>query len=110
MIEESVPSLLSHINDDENIGAVLVEFDFNVNYIKLQKAATYLNRKECLFIAGAGDARVPIGLSVPLIGMNNLHQHQYFFQRSLMKIHILWYVMLICRSALLSKTIGRFLW
>lgn len=70
MIEESIPSLLAHIGD-ENIGGVLVEFDINVNYIKLQKAVTYLKRKECLFIAGGGDAKLPLKPGSYLIGMTN---------------------------------------
>ncbi|KAJ8919373.1 hypothetical protein NQ315_016466 [Exocentrus adspersus] len=62
VVEESIPSLFSHLNDDENIGAVLVEFDININYIKLQQAVTYLKRKDCIFIVGAGDARLPFGI------------------------------------------------
>ncbi|XP_018579308.1 4-nitrophenylphosphatase-like [Anoplophora glabripennis] len=68
VIEESIPSLLSQVNDDGTIGAVLVEFDLNVNYIKLQKAVTYLRREDCLFITGGGDARIPFGLKNHLIG------------------------------------------
>lgn len=52
---------IQNIQDDENVGAVVYEFDLNLSLLKLQKAVTYLKRKECLFICGSSDKTVPMG-------------------------------------------------
>lgn len=72
-IEESAASIIKNIQDDENIGAVVYDFDVNLTYIKLQKALTYLKREDCLFLTGAGDKKLPIGPDGPLIGNHFNH-------------------------------------
>nr|QYV43147.1 phosphoglycolate phosphatase 1 [Colaphellus bowringi] len=71
-IEESVHSLLENIADNDNVMAVIFNYDVNLTFIKLQKMLTYLKRKECLFIVAANDKVTPIGPLGPLIG------NQYF--------------------------------
>ncbi|CAG9819787.1 unnamed protein product [Phaedon cochleariae] len=73
-IDESIGGLLSNITDDENIGAVVFDYDLNLTFVKLQKCLTYLKRKDCLFIVGGADKEGPIGKLGPLIG------NQYFYQ------------------------------
>uniref|UniRef100_A0A6P7F0T8 4-nitrophenylphosphatase-like n=1 Tax=Diabrotica virgifera virgifera TaxID=50390 RepID=A0A6P7F0T8_DIAVI len=67
-IEESVKGIFENIQDDEEIGAVLYDFDANLTYIKLQKVLTYLKRKDCLFFIAAADKALPVGPIGPLIG------------------------------------------
>lgn len=56
----SLWELLENIEDDENIGAFIFEYDVNLNLHKIQKALTYLKRKDCLYLIGSGDKVAPI--------------------------------------------------
>ncbi|XP_056640299.1 uncharacterized protein LOC130447483 [Diorhabda sublineata] len=67
-IGEDVESIANSVVDDEEIGAVIMDIDVNLTYIQLQKASTYLKRKDCLFITGAGDRALPFPRIGPLIG------------------------------------------
>ncbi|KAJ8964029.1 hypothetical protein NQ314_005169 [Rhamnusium bicolor] len=75
-IQESISSVVDNINDNENIGGVLLELDININFIKLQKAVTYLKRKDCIFIASAADAQLPNGQNGYLIDLTGREPHQ----------------------------------
>ncbi|CAG9819788.1 unnamed protein product [Phaedon cochleariae] len=74
IIDESISGLLSNITDDENIGAVVYDYDLNLTFVKLQKCLTYLKRKDCLFIVGGGDKQMPVGELGPIFG------NHYFYQ------------------------------
>ena len=50
------------------MGAVVADVDINLNYVNLQKAATYLERPEVLFVKGAADCHLPVGWNKSLIG------------------------------------------
>ncbi|XP_023024353.2 uncharacterized protein [Leptinotarsa decemlineata] len=65
---ESLHTLIENIGDDEDIGAIIFSWDLNMTYLKLQKALTYLKRKECLFIVTLPDKKLEIGSRGPLIG------------------------------------------
>ena len=41
------------------MGAVVVDMDPNINYIKMMKAVLHLRDPECLFVVGANDVFVP---------------------------------------------------
>ncbi|KAG5896761.1 hypothetical protein JTB14_031740 [Gonioctena quinquepunctata] len=73
-IEETIPALMKHIEDDKDIGAVLYGLDLNLTTLKLQKAITYLKRKDCILVAAAGDRDATIGPLGPLIGNQHLLQ------------------------------------
>ncbi|XP_056640648.1 uncharacterized protein LOC130447706 [Diorhabda sublineata] len=75
-IEESAAYIIQNIQDDEKIGAVIYDFDVNLTFLKLQKALTYLKRKDCLFLIAAGDKKLPVGPDGPLIG-------NYFYHAAL---------------------------
>ncbi|XP_069675097.1 glycerol-3-phosphate phosphatase-like isoform X1 [Periplaneta americana] len=63
---------------DRDVGAVVIDFDNNINYIKMTKALFHLKRPNCLFVAGAKDLVVPIHKDLNLIGpghfVSNLEQ------------------------------------
>ncbi|XP_063927579.1 uncharacterized protein LOC135140814 [Zophobas morio] len=49
------------IEDDTTVEAVICDVDFNLNYLNLQKAETFLKRPEVIFIGGAPDVKFPVG-------------------------------------------------
>jgi ribonucleotide monophosphatase NagD (HAD superfamily) len=44
---------------DQEVGAVVVDFDANINYMKMMKAVLHLRDPECLFVVGGNDVFVP---------------------------------------------------
>eukprot|EP00615_Pteridomonas_danica_P009059 CAMPEP_0114328112 /NCGR_PEP_ID=MMETSP0101-20121206/192_1 /TAXON_ID=38822 ORGANISM="Pteridomonas danica, Strain PT" /NCGR_SAMPLE_ID=MMETSP0101 /ASSEMBLY_ACC=CAM_ASM_000211 /LENGTH=182 /DNA_ID=CAMNT_0001457331 /DNA_START=359 /DNA_END=907 /DNA_ORIENTATION=+ len=56
----TVDSPFQPIEIDENIGAVIVGFDRNFNYYKIQYAQLCLQKTECLFIATNKDRVTPL--------------------------------------------------
>ncbi|RZC42464.1 phosphoglycolate phosphatase 2-like [Asbolus verrucosus] len=74
-IKETLQDLAANtIVDNENVGAVIADADINLNYVKLQKAATYLKRPEVIFITGATDMKLPVGLNHVLLGPGYFHK------------------------------------
>uniref|UniRef100_A0A182MG01 Uncharacterized protein n=1 Tax=Anopheles culicifacies TaxID=139723 RepID=A0A182MG01_9DIPT len=66
-VPESVRAVSTVINDGQPVKAVIVDFDYNMNNIKLLRAQLYL-RHDALFIAGAMDTVLPLGPRMRLIG------------------------------------------
>lgn len=75
-VDENVDAVLSHNDRNANIGAVVMDNDFNINYLKLQKAFWYLRNPDCLFLVTQGDKSAPFGPNGPLIGV-------YYFAEAL---------------------------
>lgn len=67
-IEESIGALQEHLVDDESIGAVVIDLDLNINFIKMHKALVYLSRPDVLFICGGSDKKIPISSKFCVIG------------------------------------------
>lgn len=44
---------------DQEVGAVVVDLDANINYIKMMKAVLHLRDPECLFVVGGSHVLVP---------------------------------------------------
>lgn len=53
---------------DEDVGAVVIDFDMNINYIKMMKAVLHLRDPDCLFVTGALDLHVPVEKDMNVIG------------------------------------------
>ncbi|XP_059052963.1 uncharacterized protein LOC131847404 [Achroia grisella] len=49
---------VQYLNDDEEIGAVVFDSDFQANLPKMYKAITYLRRPEVIFLNGATDRHI----------------------------------------------------
>lgn len=67
-IDERLEELPRNFHDNEEIGAVVMDLDVNLNYVKLLKAIVYLQRPEVLFILAATDKKIPFGFNILLIG------------------------------------------
>ncbi|KAJ0183126.1 hypothetical protein K1T71_001102 [Dendrolimus kikuchii] len=65
---ENLADYLSYIEDDEEIGAVVIDSDFRVNIPKMYKSITYLKRPDVLFINGATDRIVPLKPGLVVFG------------------------------------------
>lgn len=73
-LSESILEFVRLIEDDPEVGAVIVDFDVNMNRLKMQKVLTYLKREDCLFIAAACDRELPLGIDIgPIIGTKNIN-------------------------------------
>ncbi|CAK1585180.1 unnamed protein product [Parnassius mnemosyne] len=51
---------VQYLEDDEEIGAVVFDSDFNVNLPKMYRAINFLRRPEVLYFSGATDRYVPL--------------------------------------------------
>uniref|UniRef100_A0A182NP27 4-nitrophenylphosphatase n=1 Tax=Anopheles dirus TaxID=7168 RepID=A0A182NP27_9DIPT len=69
-VSESVREVAAIIDDGQPVKAVIVDFDFNMNNIKLLRAQMYL-RHDALFICGAMDKILPISARMRLLGPGN---------------------------------------
>ncbi|CAG9862285.1 unnamed protein product [Phyllotreta striolata] len=68
---------------NQKIGAVLFDADFNIDYLKVQKAYWYLKyNPKCLFLVNLMDKTLPVGPRGPILGWH------YFVQsvRELLKV------------------------
>ncbi|XP_049541846.1 uncharacterized protein LOC125955054 [Anopheles darlingi] len=68
-VTESIAVVAPIISDKQPVKAVIVDFDYNCNNIKLLRAQLYLqSNPDCWFIAGAMDKILPVGPAMRLIG------------------------------------------
>jgi hypothetical protein len=66
---QSVADLAIELRDlDEEVGAVVIDFDMNINFIKMMKAVFHLKNPNCLFVAGGIDAYIPAQNDVSILG------------------------------------------
>lgn len=66
---KTIPDLANELQDlDEEVGAVVIDFDMNINFIKMMKAVFHLKNPDCLFVAGGIDVRVPAQSGLNILG------------------------------------------
>jgi HAD superfamily hydrolase (TIGR01450 family) len=74
-IKETLQDFSRSVSVDEgSVGVVISDVDPNLNYVNLQKAATYLESPGVLFILGATDMKAPIGLGKVVVGPGYFHK------------------------------------
>nr|CAD7439324.1 unnamed protein product [Timema bartmani] len=68
-VVEDLPSLMSELSNlDSDVGAVVIDTDPNINFIKMMKAVQYLKRPDCHFILAASDVSAILTKDLKLIG------------------------------------------
>lgn len=66
---QTIAELANELQDlDEEVGAVVIDFDMNINFIKMMKAVIHLKNPDCLFVVGGIDARVPARSGLNILG------------------------------------------
>lgn len=74
-IEENLKEFAKHVLvSSDNIGAVVSDVDVNLTFLKLQRGATFLKNPNVLFLSGAADKKVPIGMNHICLGPGYFHQ------------------------------------
>ncbi|XP_022916959.1 uncharacterized protein [Onthophagus taurus] len=58
---------------DDDVGAVIMDVDVNMNFIKLQRAILHLNDPQVLYMTAALDDMITIAKNVTLIGPQHFH-------------------------------------
>ncbi|KAK5644073.1 hypothetical protein RI129_007918 [Pyrocoelia pectoralis] len=76
---DSFEAVRELLEDNENIGAVICDYDIYLSNIKLSRSTTFLRRPEVLFITGATDRKLHIDTKIVLPG-------PHFYQSSLMEV------------------------
>lgn len=61
LMEEDEKALLTNQEIDEDVGAVVMDFDFNLTFLKLMKCSLYLSKEDVIFLTGGNDLKVPFG-------------------------------------------------
>jgi hypothetical protein len=66
---QTIADLANELQDlDAEVRAVVIDFDMNINFIKMMKAVFHLRNPDCLFVVGGMDVHVPTQNDVSIMG------------------------------------------
>jgi len=72
VLEKSLLETVRETKLDANVGGVVAAFDEHISYVKLMKAASYLNDPNCLFVASNTDDRYPAPTNLVIPGTGTI--------------------------------------
>ncbi|KAM7347543.1 chronophin [Cochliomyia hominivorax] len=68
IVNESFTETMGYVVDGKPVKAVIIDFDFNLSYLKIMKASIYLRHPDCLLICGATDFQLPVSKDSSVLG------------------------------------------
>ncbi|XP_065365930.1 chronophin [Calliphora vicina] len=68
IVKESFTEAMAHVVDRQPVKAVVIDFDFNLSFLKIMKANFYLRQPDCLLIGGATDFLLPVSKDLSVMG------------------------------------------
>ncbi|XP_023299808.2 phosphoglycolate phosphatase 1A, chloroplastic isoform X1 [Lucilia cuprina] len=68
IVKESFTEAMGYVVDSQPVKAVVIDFDFNLSFLKLMKANLYLRQPDCLLIGGATDFLLPVTKDLSVMG------------------------------------------
>ncbi|XP_012261605.2 glycerol-3-phosphate phosphatase-like [Athalia rosae] len=68
LVDEDLGAVVEALKDYPGVKAIIHDFDPNASWMKIMRSVISLRRDDCIFIAAAMDALVPVGAKYPLLG------------------------------------------